>query len=142
MDTQSDYVNLGLYSWCTLPVPPLMQLVQSSHWRTLLVPPLMQHVKFSQAPSLSRSVFPGRHELPCRCYSLCSLRTPRAFTRPGFPGRHELSRRYYSLCSDDLTHDVPHSTVLLTRSCSKLPRRRLPESPWCVWRAVTRLKTY
>ena len=42
---------------------------------------------------------PCKHELSYRCYDLCRLRTPRAFTRPTFPGRHELPRQYYSLCS-------------------------------------------
>ena len=49
--------------------------------------------------ALTRPGFPGRHELSHRCYSLCSLQTLRALTRPGFPGRHELSSGYYSLYS-------------------------------------------
>ena len=62
--------------------------------------------------AFTRPGFPARHELPCWCYSLCSLRTPRAFTRPGFPGRHELFRQCYNLCSDESTHDVSRSTIL------------------------------
>ena len=31
MDTRLESVKLGLTSWCKLPVPPLMQLVQSSY---------------------------------------------------------------------------------------------------------------
>ena len=30
---------------------------------------------------------------------------------PGSPGRHYLSHRYCSLCSNDLTYDIPSSTV-------------------------------
>ena len=68
-------------------------------WRALLVPPLMQLVLSPNASGLYSTRFPGRNKLLHRCYSLCNLRTPRVFTRPGFPGRHELSRRCHSLCS-------------------------------------------
>ena len=61
MDTHLESAKLGLCSWCTLPVPPLMQLVRSSHASrfysnrvplALLVPPLMQLVQSSHASSL------------------------------------------------------------------------------------------
>ena len=54
---------------------------------------------FARLEPLLHPCAPGRHVLPRRYYSLCSLRMPRSFTRPGFPGRHELPRRCYSLCS-------------------------------------------
>ena len=87
-----------------------MQLVHSSHasnpysTRVLLTHTTCTTVDaacalFARLEPLLHPCAPGRHELPRRCYSLGSLRTPRSFTRPGFPGRHELRRRCYSLCS-------------------------------------------
>ena len=62
-------------------------------------PAMLQLVQSPTPRAFTRPGFPGRHELPHRCYSLCSVRTPRTFTPPGFPGRHELPRRRYRLCS-------------------------------------------
>ena len=113
-------------SLCTLRTPRAFTRTVCS-WRALLVPLMMQLVQslntsglYSTRVPLAGTVCPAdttacaiskhleplfdprspcRHELSHRCYSLCSPRTPRAFTRPGFPGKHELSHRCYSLCS-------------------------------------------
>ena len=65
---------------------PMLQLVQSPDasglyltqvsCQTRSASPMLQLVQSPNAPG----GFPCRHELPCRCYRLCSLRTPRAFT--------------------------------------------------------------
>ena len=104
-------------------VPPIMQLVQSPHASSLYSTRVLLARSTCTADDAACAISerlgplldpssPCRHELSRRCYSLCSLRTPRAFTRPGFPGGHELSHRCYSLCSDDSTHDVPSLTFL------------------------------
>ena len=147
--TLSEFGKLGLCSWRTLPVPPTMQLMQSSHasslhstrailgrttcaaddaaspiferraftrlvcfWRALPVPSMMHLVQSPLASSLySTRMFlvhntcaanaaactifsrlepvldpcaSGAHYVCHRCCNLCSLPTPRAFTRPGF----------------------------------------------------------
>ena len=59
------------WSWRELPVPPMLQLVHSSHASARLEPLLDQRD-------------PGVHYLCHQCCSLCTVRAPRAFTRPGF----------------------------------------------------------
>ena len=75
-------------------------------------PPMLQLVQSTNASDLYSTQVPWQAQTVHRCYSLYSLRTLRAFTRPGFRGKHKLSRRCYSLCNDDSTHDVPSSTIL------------------------------
>ena len=98
------------WSLHALPVPPMLQLVQTPlasslySTRVLLVRATCttDDATFAVFERLGSVLDPGspcRHELSHRGYSLCTLQTPPAFTRPGFPGRHELFRRCYSLCS-------------------------------------------
>ena len=82
---------------------PMLQLVQSSNasgfyfTRFLLAGTncLADATACAVSESLGSLLDPGspcKHKLSHRCYSLCSLRTPRAFTRHEFPVKHELSR--------------------------------------------------
>ena len=88
MDTRLESAKLGLCFWCTLLVPPLMQLVQSSH---------------------ASSLYSTRVLLACTTRTsvdaACAM-----MTRP----------------------TMFHVQQPCDSYCSKLPRRRLPESPWCM----------
>ena len=93
MDTHPESAKLGLCSWCTQPVPTLMQLVQSSHasslysTRVLLAPTTRTTVDaacaiFTRLEPLLDPCAPGVHYSYRRWCSLCNLCTPRASTRP------------------------------------------------------------
>ena len=98
MDTHPKFVKLGLCSWRKLPVPPMLQLVQSLHASSLfLTRVLLGYITcaiddaacaiFARLEPLLDPCAPGAHYLcPLRC-SLCSPHTPRAFTRPAWSWR-------------------------------------------------------
>ena len=95
MDTRPKSVKLGLCSWRTLPVLSMLQLVHSSHalklYSTRVLLARTTRTAVNESCAMSERLGPVLDpRLPRRCYRVCSLRTPRVFTRPGFPGRHEL----------------------------------------------------
>ena len=81
------------WSWCALLMPPMLQLLHSPHASRLH--PTRMHMAYTacitdgaacaisvRLEPLLDSRGPGAHYLCHRCYSLWTLRTPRAFTRP------------------------------------------------------------
>ena len=131
MDTNPESVQLGLCSWRTLSMPPMLQLVHSSppraftrpvcSWRALLVPRLMQLVHSSHASSL----YSIRVLLVCATCTAddaaCALfaRLEPFLDSDSLTGT-SLSRQCCSLCSDDSTYDVQRSTIqrLVAAPCS------------------------
>ena len=95
---------------------------------------------------------PCRHELSHRCYSLCSLWTPRAFTRPGFSLQTRTVPPILQLLQSPDASDLSSTRVpwkartvppmlqrvrsskfdnLVSRSCSNLPQKRFPRLHLC-----------
>ena len=111
---------------------------------------------------------PCRHELSRQWYSLCSLWTPRAFTRPGFSLQTQTVPPILQLLQSPDASDLystrvpwkaqtvppmlqlvqwgldPQSSKFdnpMSRSCSKLPQLRFPRLHLCATLIKTRLIT-
>lgn len=104
------FVKLGLCSWRAQLVPPMVQLVQSPHASSLystravlayttFATDVAACAFFARLEPLLDPCAPDMQHLCHRCLRVWSLRTPRAFTRPGFHSTYELSRRCYNLDS-------------------------------------------
>ena len=97
-------------SWCALLVPPLMQLVHSSHasslysTRVLLARTTCTAVDAACAlserlgPLLDPGFLAGK-DFPDDATACAVSKRLGPLLDPGFPGRHDLPRRCYSLCS-------------------------------------------
>ena len=129
-------------------------------WRALLVPPLMQLVQSPNASGLysARVPWQARTSPPMLSERLGSILDPGSLAGTNFPTNATACT--VSKCLGPLldpgslagTNRAADATTCVamtrptmftfnnpvTRSCSKLPRRRLPERPWCVRRAETK----
>ena len=86
-------VKLGLCSWHTLAVPPMLQLAQSSHASSLYSTRVLLARTTCTAVDAACAIFarlkplldpwaPGVDYLFPRWYSLCTLRIPQTLTKP------------------------------------------------------------
>ena len=127
MDTHPESAELGLCSWCALLVPPLMQPVQSSHASSLYSTRVRLARTTRTAVDAACAIFarleplldpcaPSAHYSYRRWCSLCTLRTPRAFTRPVCSGRALLVPPLMQLVQSSHASSLYSTRVLLVRS--------------------------